>query len=120
MTETAQQKYAKTTKGRTARRRASTKWSTNPKNREAINAGVRVKYRHQRDMLAVIKLKQGCVDCGYDMDAVALDFDHRDPSTKAFAISRMYGQRSDECMLSEVAKCDVRCANCHRIRTYNS
>ena len=47
-----------------------------------------------------------------------MDFDHRDPSTKLFNL--MTGRAmlmSDQKLMAEVAKCDVVCANCHRIRT---
>lgn len=58
-----------------------------------------------------------CVDCG-NSDLRVLEFDHRDPSQKKFAISRKVSDGvSIETLVKEVAKCDVRCANCHRIRT---
>ena len=46
-----------------------------------------------------------------------MDFDHRDPSTKAFALSGKVQLKSAATLLGEVAKCDVVCANCHRVRT---
>ncbi len=59
-----------------------------------------------------------CVDCG-ESDPIVLEFDHRDRSTKAFDISRaMDGRVSMQTLMSEVDKCDVRCANCHRRKTY--
>lgn len=66
------------------------------------------------DLLNEIKVSRGCADCGYKADAVALDFDHVH-GEKEFAISM--SKRSIEAILEEVAKCDVVCANCHRIRT---
>lgn len=62
-----------------------------------------------------IKLKAGCKDCGYRDNPMALQFDHRDPSQKKFNIGgRNAGLKH---ILEEIAKCDVRCANCHIIRT---
>ena len=81
-----------------------------------VNASKRRRYRAQQEAAARIKLERGCVDCGYKASADALDFDHRDPTTKSFAIAKRYGQVSDERLLAEIAKCDVRCANCHRGR----
>lgn len=57
-----------------------------------------------------------CVDCG-EPDILLLDFDHRDRSLKRASVSRMVGTGSLGLVMDEIAKCDVRCANCHRRRT---
>ena len=58
-----------------------------------------------------------CVDCG-NSDIRVLEFDHRNPKDKKFNISkRVAGGVALQTLAAEVAKCDVRCANCHRIRT---
>jgi rRNA-processing protein FCF1 len=46
-----------------------------------------------------------------------MDFDHRDPTTKRMAVTRMIGRAGTARILEEVAKCDIVCANCHRLRT---
>lgn len=56
----------------------------------------------------------GCVDCG-ETDPLVLEFDHR--GDKAFTIGSSLNGRRWEDVLSEIEKCDVRCANCHRRRT---
>lgn len=62
-----------------------------------------------------ILLESKCKVCGED-DPLVLEFDHRDPETKAYNISEML--RLSEAKISEeVAKCDVLCANCHRRKT---
>jgi hypothetical protein len=59
-----------------------------------------------------------CADCK-ENDPVVLDFDHRDPKTKFKSVSRMLaGHYSWASVLAEIGKCDVRCANCHRRKTY--
>lgn len=64
------------------------------------------------------KLTHPCVDCG-ETDPIVLDFDHRDPKDKSFTISQiMHNGGSLDKIKEEVAKCDVRCANCHRRRTF--
>lgn len=59
-----------------------------------------------------------CMDCGQAYPRVCMDFDHRPDSGKFFNISQMRGRPYDV-VLAEVAKCDVVCSNCHRIRTQN-
>jgi hypothetical protein len=57
-----------------------------------------------------------CVDCG-ETDPVILEFDHvRD---KDFNISDAARKGvSIKKLNDEIAKCEVRCANCHRKKTY--
>ena len=57
-----------------------------------------------------------CVDCG-NQDLRILDFDHRDRSDKRGTINAFIRSFDWEGMIAEIAKCDVRCANCHRRRT---
>ena len=62
-------------------------------------------------------IEHPCVGCG-ETDPIVLEFDHREQSEKEFDISRkMTNGASWEKLLIEIAKCDVRCANCHRRRT---
>jgi hypothetical protein len=58
-----------------------------------------------------------CVDCG-ESDPIVLDFDHRDPADKDFEIKGFGRCCSVSTVLAEIEKCDVRCANCHRRRTF--
>lgn len=75
------------------------------------------RYAGRRKILDSIKVDRGCTDCGYATHPAALDFDHRDPSTKSFDVATNWS-RSWERLLAEIAKCDVRCRNCHAIRTH--
>jgi hypothetical protein len=59
-----------------------------------------------------------CVDCG-EADPVVLEFDHRDPATKTDAVGRLIHMSTLAAVRAEIDKCDVRCGNCHRIRTAN-
>lgn len=62
-------------------------------------------------------LEHPCVDCG-EPDIRVLEFDHIDPSTKEHSVSRMVSQGyATEKVAAEMAKCEVRCCNCHRLRT---
>lgn len=58
-----------------------------------------------------------CIDCG-EGDPTVLEFDHRDPAEKSRTVCDMARARfSWDKIEAEIAKCDVRCANCHRRRT---
>jgi len=63
------------------------------------------------------KTTYGCRDCGYDENPAAMDFDHV-TGVKLFTVSSGV-TRSWEILLAEIEKCEVVCANCHRIRTDN-
>jgi protein-arginine kinase activator protein McsA len=56
-----------------------------------------------------------CVDCG-ETDVVVLQFDHL--GEKRSNVSALIaGGASSSRVAEEIAKCDVRCANCHRLKT---
>ena len=59
-----------------------------------------------------------CADCRHRFPPCAMDFDHRDPTAKRSTVTRMIGRAGTARILEEVAKCDIVCANCHRLRTY--
>ena len=67
--------------------------------------------------LATIKEDSGCMDCG-ESNHIVLDFDHL--KDKKYNISRMiHDGFSWAAIKKEIAKCEVVCANCHRIRTHD-
>ena len=70
-----------------------------------------------KQRLKEIKEKSGCVDCG-ETNHIVLDFDHL--SNKKYNVSRMiHDGFSWAAIKKEIAKCEVVCSNCHRIRTHN-
>jgi 5-methylcytosine-specific restriction endonuclease McrA len=69
----------------------------------------------RRRVKAVLVREAGgaCVVCGYDRYVGALQFHHRDPAQKAFAIS-LNGRTAALARLREEArKCVLLCGNCH-------
>ena len=67
--------------------------------------------------LAEIKEASGCLDCGIK-NHILLDFDHI--KNKKYNVSRMiHDGFSWKAIKKEIEKCEVVCANCHRIRTHN-
>lgn len=76
----------------------------------------KAKYRERnRAFLRDRKLASGCVDCGYNTSAVALDFHHIGRKTFSLASGRAM-TASVELLEREIAECVVLCANCHRIQ----
>ena len=62
-----------------------------------------------------------CLDCDHVFPWECMDFDYRPEETKSFGIGtrRSYvitPERIAEVM-KEISKCDLVCANCHRVRT---
>ena len=91
-------------------------YATRPHIQDANRKRAADRREERRVFLAQYKLDKGCIDCGYRAHACALGFDHRDPATKKFGIAARPMAPWDE-LLAEVAKCDVRCANCHAVRS---
>ncbi len=63
------------------------------------------------------KVAKGCELCGYNAHAVALDFDHIDPTQKSFLISSRSMTLNLKRLINEMRKCRILCANCHRVHT---
>jgi hypothetical protein len=104
---------------------------------ECRRATVRAHYRANRDYYLAkarrrqLQVVQGtrawlltylrehpCVDCGIS-DVHVLEFDHRDGTTKVRAVALLAGQGFGLARVqAAIAKCDVRCAHCPRVRTH--
>lgn len=83
--------------------------------RRRISAWVRrVDIENKRRVLDYL-LDHPCVDCG-EADPVLLEFDHRRDKQHGVA-QLLQGHVRWEVIEAEIAKCEVRCANCHRRRT---
>lgn len=71
--------------------------------------------RKMRQLIAA-RFREGCVDCGLS-DFRVLEFDHV-RGVKRDHVSRLLrGGYSSRSIIEELAKCDVRCRNCHAIVT---
>lgn len=58
-----------------------------------------------------------CADCGGEFPPVAMDFDHREAIDKDMSVAQLARYGSKKRIENEIAKCDLVCANCHRVRT---
>lgn len=61
-------------------------------------------------------LSHSCVDCG-ENNPVVLEFDHKDSKLKTDTICDLVRSKSFIKLQQEIEKCEIRCANCHRIKT---
>lgn len=69
----------------------------------------------RRKFVAEYLKEHPCVDCK-ESDIIVLDFDHIE--NKVVTISQMMRRNvNKEQLLAEIAKCEVRCSNCHRRKT---
>ena len=74
----------------------------------------------KKTYIAEVK-KAPCTDCHRCFPDYVMDFDHvPGRGQKVTGVSRMIlGTYSLESVKAEVAKCDLVCSNCHRIRTHD-
>jgi hypothetical protein len=80
-------------------------------------ANMRVRRRAVKERVWHHLANQACVDCG-EPDPLVPDFDQVDPKNKRKEIYWLaQGNHAWKTILEEIGKCEVRCANCHRLRT---
>jgi len=77
--------------------------------------------KERRNFILELKKDKPCIDCGNLYPSCVMDFDHRAGETKIRSISWMvlHDTSNMEKIKLEIAKCDLVCANCHRIRTHD-
>lgn len=95
-------------------------YANNPDYREKQNlrTAKNTALRRESVLKVVVELKSHpCTDCGNKFPPICMDFDHISRN-KVANVSRMVRQGSSlETVLAEIAKCELVCANCHRVRT---
>lgn len=92
-------------------------WYERNKKRHIANVDVRSRevIRELRSQVRDYLLDHPCVDCG-EKDPGVLDFDHL-REKRADLSTLVQSAVSWRAVEAEIAKCEVRCANCHRRRT---
>lgn len=88
------------------------------RHRDATASARRSSIAERQEWVDAYKLEHGCADCGYDKHPKALDFDHSVPSLKRANVSYLLRYASLADVRAEIAKCQVLCSNCHRIKTF--
>ena len=91
------------------------KWKS--ENKERRLAVKKAHYERARKRLNELKSKP-CHDCGQTFQPECMDFDHV-RGEKLMGVGLLVAGRIER-LETEIAKCDLVCANCHRIRTYNN
>jgi len=114
----AQKRYDQSPKGRTAKaaERARNGTTRSAKHRQTGKPAVRHKaFRLERRLLIDGQKNVPCADCGNRFPPECRDFDHV-RGEKIRNVGLMACAALDR-LLAEIHKCEVVCANCHRIRT---
>lgn len=77
--------------------------------------------QHMRRLVNRWKVMKGCSVCGFNGLHFQLDLDHIDPDTKHNSGNyRAYEPSwSKDKIKTELAKCVILCANCHRLKTFS-
>jgi hypothetical protein len=74
-------------------------------------------YARRRRFLDALKARP-CADCDGSYPPCVMDFDHRPGVEKVSNVSQLVW-KDRALLLAEVAKCDLICSNCHRMRTHH-
>lgn len=81
-------------------------------------------YKYQKDIIARLRAiviagkDKPCADCGLCYHWYVMDYDHV-RGEKLFNLAEVAGKRlREEQVYAEIAKCDVVCSNCHRMRSF--
>lgn len=85
--------------------------------RACLQAEMLERVRKRIDFINAYKMSRGCADCGWCGHPHALEFDHRPGEDKVADVTKMRIRGTMAQLIAEMKKCDVVCANCHRIRT---
>lgn len=82
---------------------------------EEVSVSTDTRYVKNKRRLRAYLLKHPCVDCG-QTDVRVLEFDH--VRGKSESITNLLKNTAPwEMIEAEIVKCEVRCVNCHRIKT---
>lgn len=82
-------------------------------------------YRARINAIIIAAKETPCVDCGIELPPQVMEFDHV-RGEKLFTISHWHrfrikgtGKTREQLIKEEIAKCEIRCPNCHDLRHFN-
>ena len=93
-------------------------WYERNRARHVANVAALRRARREANKRVVAAAKSvPCADCGRRYPPYVMDFDHV-RGVKIGNVGSLKMMASMDALLAEIAKCDVVCSNCHRIRTH--
>lgn len=75
--------------------------------------------RGRKAWLVSLKAGKPCTDCGRIFAHQVMQWDHLPGTQKLGELGGEFRTRTREEILTEIAKCDLVCTNCHAIRTFS-
>lgn len=105
--------WCRTCRSEDRRQRYAEATEDDMRSKRASHARLRAR---NREAVHVHLMGHPCVDCG-EADPIVLEFDHV-RGEKLCDVAHGIGMFGLVKLMAEIAKCDVRCANCHRRRTH--
>jgi hypothetical protein len=88
--------------------------------RELAKNALYMAQRREARRALIVRLKAvPCVDCKGSFHQASMQFDHLPGVPKRFTIGERYAHVGEAELLEEISKCEVVCANCHAVRTFN-
>ncbi len=101
-----------------ANRLAHQKWYA--KNAERVKRDARAYKLSVKAAVNLIKESTPCLDCHKYYPACVMEFDHVRGEKEAAVAQSWHLGWSLERTMREIEKCELRCANCHRVKTYRN
>jgi len=92
-------------------------YQESPKEKDRLTKRTAAIQQENRKSLKELKESKPCMDCGNYFPYYVMDFDHQ--RDKRFQIANMLSF-SWSLIEKEIEKCELVCANCHRIRTHST
>jgi hypothetical protein len=109
--------YQRTSEGRKRNAEYQSRWykANQEIHKKRVAKNKAEKKERLRQYLYEAKSKP-CTDCGQTFHPEVMDFDHV-KGMKKFSLSQGKS-KSLKLVVEEIAKCELVCANCHRLRTF--
>jgi len=76
-------------------------------------------YWSETFLMNLFKSTEPCTDCKKLYPPACMEWDHCRGSKKKWNIGKLIGSGNYNLLLKEIEKCELVCANCHNIRTFN-